>query len=288
MLLEFSPKSSLLIRSVEIGKNLPHSWKDLSIVATKNKDSFFIFCLVQQTSAPEVTDQKGLHLPRDSLQFTAKCQSSFAVHGDYEQFEESVLCWNVITSAAAEKRAPTLILQLTSDIQVTAKTLPLSILTSETGFEKLVAKFGKNFECDSATLLHKNVPAFSDYTWETNMLVHELVVGLHARLDKISTLEVKDVLKGHLLLHQALLHGHDRSMSIGSAGGDYSLQTLSTSLRNDYRAESPPPSSMATSGAGGNRRFLRYPQKYICGSLSPKSNRSGELKPSLFFTFMSS
>lgn len=51
---------------------------------------------------------------------------------------------------------------------------------------------------------------------------------------------MNDELKRHLLLSQANLESHDRNLVVRSAGGDYSLHSLATSLRNVFRTERVP------------------------------------------------
>lgn len=122
--------------------------------------------------------------------------------------------------------------ELTSYAQVTAKdpTLCYSNLPHWTG--KFNRRNRQEVCCDSTTSLHNNVSALFDYRWEKSMTVVEFVVGFHTMWDKINKLQLNHELKGHLFLSQANLDAHDRNIIIGSSCGDYSLQALSTSLRN--------------------------------------------------------
>lgn len=99
---------------------------------------------------------------------------------------------------------------------------------------------------------------------------------------KIFTLDMTGGLKGHLLLRQSRQDGHDRNITIGSAGGDYLLQSLSTRLRSAYRSERPPSSSVATSRASRHRSFQWYPQRPSRGPLGSTSNELREHAPSSF------
>lgn len=83
------------------------------------------------------------NLPRDSLQFSDKYPPPFDGYANYEQFKENVFLCDAIKSVAAEKRAPTLIRKITD--RVTAKTLLLSTLTSNTGLDKLMVELNKTF-----------------------------------------------------------------------------------------------------------------------------------------------
>lgn len=82
----------------------------------------------------------------------------------------------------------------------------------------------------------------------------EFVVSFHARLEKISTMEMNKQLKGHLQMRRTRLSDHDRNIVIESAGGNHSLQALSTSLQNAYGFEGLRSCSMTNSTAGHRRR----------------------------------
>lgn len=229
----------------------------------------------------------------NSLQFSEKIPPSFDGYGDYQQYRENVILWDAMTSVSAERRAPTIIGQLTGQAQVTAKTLPLSELTSESGVSSLLREMDKKFGLDTVTLLHNNISDFFDYNWDKSMSVEEFIVGFHSRLDKISKLDMNDELKGHLLLKQANLDNHDRNLVVGAAGGDYSLQALATSLRNAFRAEGFPAASMNTNrprprssfGSALNQNHSRSQSNYPKMSAPESSSPDGG---PTFYTFMSS
>lgn len=82
------------------------------------------------------------------------------------------------------------------------------------------------------------------------MSVEEFVVGFHSRLDVISERCMKDELKVPLLLKQTSLDSHDWNLVVGATGGDFSLSALATSLRNAFRREGFPTSSMNTNHQG--------------------------------------
>lgn len=225
------------------------------------------------------------------LQFTDKVPPSFDGYGDYQQYRENVELWDAMTSIAPERRAPTVIGQLTGQAQVTAKTLPLTVLTSETGITSLLKEMDKKFGLDSVTLLHNNISDFFDYNWDKHMTVEEFVVGFHSRLDKVSKLDMNDELKGHLLLKQANLDSHDRNLVVGAAGGDYTLQALATSLRNAFRCQAPPHVSMNTNKPGYrySSAFLRSPDNAPSNGITTVQNGSpsSSSESPMFFTHMS-
>lgn len=132
--------------------------------------------------------------------------------------EKDVLL-DAITSVTLSPKAPTMIRQLTDNAQVTAKTLPLSELTSWSGVTNLLREMDKNFGMDIVTLLHKKIFKFFVYNWDRFMSVDAFVVGVHSCLDKIIKLVMKEHLKDHLLLKQASLDIRDRHLVAGVADG---------------------------------------------------------------------
>lgn len=58
---------------------------------------------------------------------------------DYEQFKKNLFSRYAMSSVAAEKHAPTRIGHLNGQAQISAKTLPLLTLTSDTGLGIVMA-----------------------------------------------------------------------------------------------------------------------------------------------------
>lgn len=181
-----------------------------------------------------------------------------------------------MTSVPLEKRAPTLIEQLTGLAQIIAKTPPLTTLTSNTAPEKLIMEMDKKCGFDSPTLLHNNDSTLFDSTWDKTTTVDGFVLVFHSRLGKTDKLELNNKLKGHLPLRQAHLYLHDRNTIIGLWRGDYPLQALSTSLKNGYRQEWLPLSSMNSVRRGANR------PKFDC---NPQTSTKGSNSNILFYTY---
>lgn len=108
----------------------------------------------------------------------------------------------------------------------------------------------------------------------------------HAKRNRIASLNMKNELRGHLLLRQAKLDGLDRNIIIGTPRGDYLLKASATSMQNDYCNEGLPPSLMAASGAGC------YPRKQIfhctsnLGFSSTTFSEQYNHKPHLFYVYM--
>lgn len=229
-------------------------------------------------------------MSRDPLHFTEKTPPSFDGYGDYQQYRENVALWDVMTSVDQSRKAPTVIGRLSGQAQVIAKTLSIETLTSADGLTKLLEELDKKFGLDKISLLHKNVSEFFDFVWDRNDTVDEFVIGFHSRLEKISTLALDETLKGHILLRQANLDPHDRNIIIGSAGGNYSLQSLSTALRNAFRAEGMPATSMNTSrpiilrSDRGNYKSRRVTH---ASSGSSSNHKDDADEATLFYSFVS-
>lgn len=102
--------------------------------------------------------------------------------------------------------------------------------------------------------------SFFDFGWTKKMIVDEVVLGFHSRLDKIIKVDMSDELKDHLLLRQVDLDSHDRNFVIGDAGGVYSLQTCSSNLWNAYRSEGLPVSLMTTDSSANGCRHISRPR----------------------------
>lgn len=90
---------------------------------------------------------------------------------------------------------------------------------------------------------------------------------------------MEDGLKGHLLLCQSKLDGYETKIIIGFAGGDYSLQTLKTSLRNTYRSEILPLSSMVTTEMNRYQGLRRHARHFNNGEKSSTFGRTSDQKP---------
>lgn len=90
------------------------------------------------------------------------------------------MLWDSMTSISANRRAPTIIGQLTGQAQVTAKSLPLGKLTSENGVASLLREMDQKLGFDNVTLLQNNITDFFDYCWEKHMCVKRLSSGFTA------------------------------------------------------------------------------------------------------------
>lgn len=68
----------------------------------------------------------------------------------------------------------------------------------------------------------------------TNMTVEQYISGFHSRLDKVASLKFDNNLKGHIVLHQAVLPTHEKTMLVGAASGSYDILHLTEELRNAF------------------------------------------------------
>lgn len=95
-------------------------------------------------------------------------------------------------------------------------------------------------------------------------------------------------LDGHLIFCQDYLDSQDCNIIIGSLGGTYSFQALSTSLRNAYRSEALPASFMITCPPAHCRN---QPHEQRATRQNHPANlrttKKGREESSLFHTFIS-
>lgn len=127
------------------------------------------------------------------------------------------------------------------------------------------------------TSLHKNFFTFFGYAWDKTMSVDEFVVGFHSRLDKVNKLNLNEEHKDNLLQKKANLDALDRNIIIRLSGRGYSLQVLLASLRNAYRQEGLPSSSMNTVRRRGSRL------QFNCRPQTSTNNSNSE---TLFYTYV--
>lgn len=117
----------------------------------------------------------------------------------------------------------------------------------------------------------------------------KFVIGFHSRLEMILSLSLDEKLEGHTLRRQAILDQHNRNVIIGSAGGNYSLQSISAALRNAVRTEELPATSMTASGPWSHRPSCKTsksrPDRHTLSGLSSSSQAEFD-EPSLFYSFM--
>lgn len=194
-----------------------------------------------------------------------------------------------MTFVEQSRKAPTVVGRLPDKAQVNAKTLSVERLISPERLKKPFEELSKKFGLDKTSLLHKHVSEFFDFIWDRYDSVDDFVIGFHSPLHKISSLRLHEKSKGHILLRQANLNPHDRNIVVGSAGGNYSLQAVTTALRNAYRTEGLPATSMASSSVRAPRRNgVRRERRWGFGRSSPSSNyQDYQDEPPLFYGFVS-
>lgn len=85
-------------------------------------------------------------------------------------------------------------------------------------------------------------------------------------------------LKGQLLLEQTNFDSRDHSLVVGTEGGDYSFQSLATSLRNAFRLEGLSTASKSTISVASRQRKVAsihvFHDSQPAGGLQGRSNSS--------------
>ncbi len=143
-----------------------------------------------------------------------------------------------------------------------AKTLPVSTISSTDGVAQILGHLDKSYSIDDTDQLDLDLANFLEFTWHKSATVEQFIAGFHTRLHKISSLNIDDKLKGHLLLRQANLDPMDKSMIVGAASGKYDVNSISGALRQAYRSNPPSGTNMRTT-----------PSCWTCKRLGKKCNR---------------
>jgi len=173
---------------------------------------------------------------RSTAAFTDKVPPSFDGQSSYQTFRKDVEFWLQLTSLEDTKQGSALIARLSGEAKSSATSLGTSIIFSKTGVTSILDKLDKLYKLDKTDQLDIDLTTFLDYTWKSNFSVEQFIAGFHTRLDKISSLELDEKLKGHLLLRQAGLDTHSRNMIIGAASGSYDVTSIANSLRQAFRS----------------------------------------------------
>lgn len=226
-------------------------------------------------------------------EFTDKIPPSFNGRNNYASYREDVMLWVNLTSLAEEKKGPALVGRLGGEAKASAKTISLENICAADGVERLLKHLDKSYAIDAANQLDADLALFLDYTWKKSMSVEQYIAGFHSRLDKISTLQLDNKLKGHLLLRQAALAPQDRNMLVGAASGSYDVQHLTAALRNAYMNQTPVDTSLTTQGStasshneGGRARQDRRNDNRVHGR-QPGQSQNNTIRPT-FYTFKTS
>lgn len=115
--------------------------------------------------------------------------------------------------------------------------------------DRLINHLDKSYTVDALNQLYADLDSLIYYTCKTFMTGEQYISEIHCRLDNISTLQLYDKLKGHLMLRQASLTPQDQNMVVGAVSGSYNIQHLTTAIRNAYMKQIPIESSLTTQRA---------------------------------------
>ena len=145
--------------------------------------------------------------------------------------------------------------RLSGEAKAAVKTLGVDKICSDEGAMSILEQLDKLYGVDSADQLDMDLAEFLDFYWKQPMSIEEFIAGFHARLDKLSELNMNDKLKGHLLIRQAGLDRNNRNVIVGAAAGNYDVAKISNALRQAFRDNGA--SSLAhhaSRGKGGRGR----------------------------------
>lgn len=139
-----------------------------------------------------------------------KMTPSFGESTGYPSYREDVLLWTNLTSLTAVKRGPGLVGRQNGEVKSSAKYIYINNICTQNGVEQLLERLDKYYVVDSAKQLDSYFAKFLYYTWKKSTSIEQYITGFNSRLEKISTLNLNNKLKGHLLLHQAILPSHEK------------------------------------------------------------------------------
>lgn len=162
-----------------------------------------------------------------------------------------------MTSLSATKQGPALIGRLSGEAKSDAKTLGVAAISALDGATQILDHLDKSYGVDSVDQLDIDLANFFEFSWSGNMTVEENIAGFHARIDKIAELALDSKLKGHLLLQQAGLDNNTRNMIVGAASGNYSVDKVSTAMRQAFRNIKNSPHGNTSTSRGGQSRGRR-------------------------------
>ena len=177
--------------------------------------------------------------------FSERLPPQFDGHSSYSVYRQDVELWLVLTSLDKCKQGPALIGSLSGEAKASAKTLGLSVISSDDGATKILEHLDKSYGVDKVDQLDIDLASFLDFNWTGNMAVEQFIAGFHSRIDKIAELHMDDKLKGHLLLRAAGLDSHMRNLIVGTSAGNYDVSSISSALRQAFRNNFKP-ASMAS------------------------------------------
>lgn len=185
-----------------------------------------------------------------TCEFSDKIPPRFDGHGDYSSYREDVVLWTKLTTLPAEKHGPAVVGRLHGEAKTAAKTLPAESICKEGGVDLIMKRLDKAYAIDKTNQLDADLADFLDYSWKKEVSIEHFISGFHTRVDKISSLNLDDKLKGHLMLRQADLEYQEKHVVIGAASGSYDVNHISAALRNIYRLATP--SGATHHGRGSN------------------------------------
>lgn len=129
-------------------------------------------------------------------------------YGDYASYRKNVTLWTNLTTLPAIKHVQTIIGCLQGEAKTAAKMIEVELICRERGVELILGQLDKTYAVDNTNQLDDDLADFLYYCRKDELSVEHFISGFHARVDKISQLNIDEKLKGHLMLRQAHLESH--------------------------------------------------------------------------------
>lgn len=194
-------------------------------VEQKNID--YLYCLIPSWNSNPLLIDQGKNSPTIiSLHFSGKVPSSFCGYGGYQEYCEDTILSNALTLIFTVRRPLPITSQLTKKSPNQDKNGTGSQLDIWIKMGSLIRDIDRKFWLQTGTVLHNDILDFFNIIWDKNVSVEEFVAGFHSRLDIVSLLKIKKVLKTLLLIKLVDLDSQNRNLVIGETLEDLFLQSL--------------------------------------------------------------
>ena len=164
-----------------------------------------------------------------------KVPASFDGQSNYAAYREKMKVWLVLTSLPPNKQGPAVVGRLRGEAESSAMSLGIERISAIDVVNKVLEHLDKSYSIDASNQLDTDLAEFLDFRWQKSMTVEQSIAGFHVRLDRLSSLNIDEKLKSHLLLRHADLDARDRNMIVGSAAGKYEASYICSALGQAYR-----------------------------------------------------
>lgn len=116
-----------------------------------------------------------------------------------------MFCYVPILMDYKRQKVPSSLGRLSGESNTSVKTISIGTVCPENGVERLLENLDKSYAVATTNEVNTNLSSFLDHTCKLTKRIEKYIEGVQGRLDKISTLNLENKLKGNLLLRQGSL-----------------------------------------------------------------------------------